>query len=343
MAGQLKVAIVGCGGISRHHLPNILNTPEMLLVAAMDVVEDAARERAEQGEARYWTTDLDRVLSDDDVDAVMVCSTHDTHAEIAVQACEAGKNVFLEKPPAMTIDEARKVQKAVHDTGVKLMSGWWFKHSPVTKRLREVIRQPYTVLFTLRVPGSESDGPDGPDGPYGREGILDNSGYNLHWIWHVMRSQPVEVYAMGFDGQPTNTCTITIRFANGGLGTSFFSTVGTGGALPKHYAEVGAGQVSAATVRFGNLVFEGTDEPGIEENRYHNGFDEEMSMFARLCLEGGPNPMDIWEACVPTVIFEKAVESMRTHQPVAVNMRDEFYLPDGLLPPSVERFGDVGS
>ena len=342
MADQLNVAIIGCGSISRQHVPNILATPEMHLAATVDVVEDAARERAEQGKADYYTTDLDRVLTDPAVDAVLICSTHDTHAEIALKACAAGKHIFVEKPLAMTLDEARRVQQAVHESGVQLMCGWWFKHSPVTKRLREVIRQPYFVLFTCRIDprGDNDPRPDGPPGPYDRNGILDAAGYNLHWIWHVMRSQPVEVFAMGFGGKPTNTSSILIRFENGGQGNSIYSTVGSGGILPKHYAEVLAGPVSAATLRFGNLVFRGTDEPGIEENEYQNGFYEEMAMFARLCLDRTPSPMDAWEAAVPTLIFEKAIESMRTGQPVPVNIREEFYLPGGKLPVSIEQFGD---
>ena len=117
--------------------------------------------------------------------------------------------------------------------------------------------------------------------------------------------------------------------------------MGGGGILPKTYAEVGSEKISAATLRFGNLVFEGTVEPGIEDNAYHNGFNEELGMFAKLCLEGGPNPMDAWEANVPTVLFEKAVESMNSRHPVAVDMAQEFYLPDGKLPLSIEKFGDV--
>lgn len=341
MGPQLNLAIVGCGGISKSHLPNMLKTPELRIWATMDVVEEAARERAEQSEAQYWTTDLDRILADEEVEAIAICATHDTHTELSVQAAEAGKHVFVEKPPAMTIKEARRLQRTAHEMDVKMMSGWWFKHSPVTKRLRSVIKNPYGVLFTLRIPGEVGQGPNGPEGPYGSNGILDNSGYNLHWIWHVMRSQPIEVYAQGFNDEVTNSCTILIRFANGGLATSVFGTIGSGGILPKHYAEVHAGPISAATSRFYNLVFEGTDEPGIEENEYHNGFNEEMSMFTRLCLEGGPNPMDMWEACVPTFIFEKAVESMRTRKSVPLDLEKEMYLPNGVLPASIANFGDV--
>ena len=342
MIERLNVALIGCGGISRYHLTNIENTPSMRLVATMDVVEAAARARAEQGSAEYWTTDLDRILSDERIHAILVCSTHDTHTDITLQGLSAGKHVYVEKPPSMTVDQAKRVQRATYETGLRVMSGWWFKHSPITKRLREVIPKPRFILFTCRIPirNARTGRPLDPD-PYAADGILDLAGYNLHWIWHVMRSQPVEVTAFGLDSGPNNTSSILIQFANGGLGDSITSHMGGGGIVPKHYAEVGAGDVSASTMRFGNLVFDGTDEPGIECNEYHNGFYEELGMFAKLCLEGGPNPMDPWEANVPTVIFEKAVQSMKTRQAVPVDMRDEFYLPNGVLPISVASFGDV--
>lgn len=342
MAGRVNVGIIGCGGICGAHMPNILATPQMRIVATMDVVEQAAQRRAEEGNAKYYTTDLNRIIADDSIDAVLICTPHDTHVDLAIQACMAGKHVFAEKPLALTLDEARRLQQAVDESGKHLMGGWWFKHSPVTKRLREVIEKPYFVVFLCRLSSTryENARPDDPDGPLGHNGILDAAGYNLHWIWHVMRSQPVEIMAMGYEGRPTNTSTINIRFANGGMATSVYSVVGSGGYLPKHYAEVLAGPVSAATVRFGNLIFEGTEEPGIERNAYHNGFDEEMSMFAHLCLGTGPNPMDAWEACIPTLILEKAIEAMRTHQAVSVDMSKDFYLPDGKLPASIERFGD---
>ena len=81
MPEQLNVGIIGCGGICGAHLPHILETPLMHLVATMDVVEEAvgrngrrvgARARAEEGNAEYFTTDLDRVLSDPDIDAVLI-------------------------------------------------------------------------------------------------------------------------------------------------------------------------------------------------------------------------------------------------------------------------------
>ena len=71
-----------------------------------------------------------------------------------------------------------------------------------------------------------------------------------------------------------------------------------------------------------------------------DGFDEEMAMFASLCIDGGKSPMDAWEASIPTLIFEKAVESMRTGKPVPVDVEKEFYIPDGILASSIASFGD---
>lgn len=230
MTDQLNVAIIGCGGISRHHLTNIENTPAMRLVATMDVFEAAAKERGEQGGVDYWTTDLDRVLSDDGIDAVLICSTHDTHTDLTLQALSAGKHVFVEKPPSMTGEQANRVQQASHETGLNVMSGWWFKHSPITKRLREVIEEPRFILFTCRIPSvNRSTGGLWDTNPYARNGILDMAGYNLHWIWHVMRSQPVEVTAIGLNGVANNTCSILIQFENGGGGDSITSLMGGGG------------------------------------------------------------------------------------------------------------------
>ena len=342
LSKPLKIGMIGCGKISRSHMRNILTTPAVHLVATMDLVQALAEERAEEGHADYSTTDLERVLDDPNIEAVMICSSHHTHTELVLQANAAGKHVFCEKPLAMTLADARRIQEAAHRSGLHVMSGWWFKHSPMTARLREVITNPYFIFFTCRLASTryENATPNHPDGPYGTNGILDAAGYNLHWIWHVMRSQPIEIYAAGFDGKPTNTSTIVIRFANGGVGTSIYSVIGSGGIVPKHYAEVLAGPVSAAISAFRDLVFEGTDAPGLMNETRSAGFDRQLGMFANLCRNGGKNPMDAWEAAIPTLIFERAVESMQTGQPVPVNLEEAFYLPDGKLPTSVTQFGD---
>ena len=337
---ELGVAIVGSGDIARVHLPNIAKCPSMRLVATMDLVEEAARSLAEAGGAACFTTDLDRLLADQEVDALVICSALDTHVSISLEALSAGKHVFSEKPLAMTLEEARRLQRAVVETGMQLMSGWWFKHSPITSRVRQVIEEPNLVLTTLLIPDVYDLPPDDTRSPYSRGGILENGGYNLHWTWHVVRSQPIEVSATGFGGRPVNTTAITIQFENGAVGCSVFSNRGVGGTMPKWFAQVLGDEESAGVSEFTDLEFKVATDSSIHGNGYRNGFNEQMDMFAALCLNGGPNGMDVWEACMPTLLFEKAILSMESHQPQPINYAEDFYLPDGVLPPSVANYGD---
>lgn len=337
---ELGVAIVGCGDIARVHLPNIANCRNMRLVATMDLVEEAARSLADEGGAAYSTTDLDRVLADQEVDALVICTALDTHIGISMEALSAGKHVFSEKPLAITLEEARRLQRAVVESGMQLMSGWWFKHSPITSRVRQVIKEPNLVLTTILIPDVYDVPPDDTRSPYSRGGILENGGYNLHWTWHVVRSQPVEVSATGFGGRPVNTTAINIQFESGAVGCSVFSNRGVGGTMPEWFAQVLGDEESAGVSDFTELEFTVATDSNIAGNTFLNGFNEQMDMFAALCLDGGPNRMDAWEACMPTLLFEKAIQSMESHHPQPINYAEDFYLPDGVLPPSIANFGD---
>mgnify|MGYP001322057931 CR=1 FL=1 len=63
MAKQLNIAIIGCGGISNSHMPNILKTPEMRLVATMDLVEEAERPNGKRFGAKVRAEEGNRIIS----------------------------------------------------------------------------------------------------------------------------------------------------------------------------------------------------------------------------------------------------------------------------------------
>ncbi len=107
-----RVAVIGCGDVSRVHFAAIAALPDAELVAVCD--SDAARlaaAAAEHGVAAF--DDHRMLLRDARPDVVHICTPHDLHASIAVDALEAGVNVVLEKPLAHTREEgARLVETA---------------------------------------------------------------------------------------------------------------------------------------------------------------------------------------------------------------------------------------
>jgi predicted dehydrogenase len=92
--------------------------------AFVDVRREAATALAGEFEGAYAAEDVARVLRDDSVDAVLICTHHDSHAPLAIAAAQAGKHIFVEKPLALTVEECRQVEEAAARAGVQVMIGF---------------------------------------------------------------------------------------------------------------------------------------------------------------------------------------------------------------------------
>ena len=110
---KLKIGIIGAGRIGNVHAQSITYAiPEAEVAAVTDVKEEMARALAEKYGIPKYGSDYHMILSDPEIDAVMVCSPTPTHAEISIAAMEAGKHVFCEKPVDMTIEKIRATAEA---------------------------------------------------------------------------------------------------------------------------------------------------------------------------------------------------------------------------------------
>ncbi|MCA1902302.1 MAG: bi-domain-containing oxidoreductase [Candidatus Hydrogenedens sp.] len=108
----INVAIIGTGGFATNmHLPNLAKLKDKYSIyATMDRSAQQAKFVAEQYQAKYTTTNLDEILSDKQVDLVLITTRHDSHAEYCLKALQAGKHVFVEKPLAISQEELDKIK-----------------------------------------------------------------------------------------------------------------------------------------------------------------------------------------------------------------------------------------
>src|SRR5262249_44653201 len=101
----------------------------------------AAKAVADRAEAAYATTDYDAALADPEVNLVLIATRHDLHAAQALQALEAGKHVFVEKPLALHEDELAALESFYEGrAGPLLMTGFNRRFSPPARRLHELLR-----------------------------------------------------------------------------------------------------------------------------------------------------------------------------------------------------------
>lgn len=122
---KLNVGIIGAGRIGQVHAKSITyHIPQAKIVAVSDIYYEGAKKVAESLGIPNAYEDYHEILNNPEIDAVLICSSTDTHADIAVEAAEAGKHIFCEKPVDLTVAKIKKVIAAVEKAGVKLQIGF---------------------------------------------------------------------------------------------------------------------------------------------------------------------------------------------------------------------------
>ncbi len=141
MSDDLRMGVIGCGGIAGAHLPAQRAVEGMRTVAVCDINEDTARAAAAEYEVPTVYTDWRDLVADDDVDAVAVLLPHHLHREPAVAAARAGKHVLCEKPMATALADCDAMIAAADEAGVVLMIAQILRFRPANIRARELIAE----------------------------------------------------------------------------------------------------------------------------------------------------------------------------------------------------------
>ncbi|MGN6671810.1 MAG: Gfo/Idh/MocA family protein [Thermomicrobiales bacterium] len=142
----LAVAIVGAGRMGKAHAGNLAGIPEARIVGVADVVRDAAEALA-AGSGAAAFDDYREMLARLKPDLVYFCTPASDHAEQIAYAAEQGVNIFVEKPLATTVNEAKAAVDAVERHGVLCTVGYQWRYSPTTNAAREALGDlPITLL-----------------------------------------------------------------------------------------------------------------------------------------------------------------------------------------------------
>ena len=153
----VRFAVLGAGRIGQVHARAVASVPGATLVAVADAVAAAAEalHAAHGCEVR----DIDAIAASGDVDAVIICTPTDTHADLIEQFARAGKAVFCEKPVDLDVARARRVLEVIGETGATLMVGFQRRFDPDFRALRAqidagAIGTVEMVTLTSRDPGA---------------------------------------------------------------------------------------------------------------------------------------------------------------------------------------------
>ena len=134
-----RIALAGAGAFGIKHLDGLKNIDGVEIVSIISRTEDQAREVAAKYGARHYSTELDEALNRDDVDAVILCTPTQMHAEQSIACLRAGKHVQVEIPLADSLAGAEAVLAAQKQAGKVAMVGHTRRFNPSHQWVRKKI------------------------------------------------------------------------------------------------------------------------------------------------------------------------------------------------------------
>lgn len=226
---ELKMALIGCGRISKKHADIISSKlKEVRLAAVCDIVPERARMTGEKYGVPYFT-DFKRMLETEDIDVVNILTPSGNHAEIAIEVSAYQKHVVVEKPMALTLDDADRMIRACDENGVKLFVVKQNRYNLPVLKLRQALeagRFGKLVMGTVRVRwrrDQEYYDMDEWRGTWAMDGgVFANQASHHIDLLEWMLGNPVSVFArsrtalVNIETEDTGVAVIT--FENGCLG-----------------------------------------------------------------------------------------------------------------------------
>lgn len=328
----LKIGIIGCGRIGQLHAANVCRLPNARLVCVSDFFPKAAAACAAKFAVPMACQTHKDMLAHADVDAIIVCSPTDTHAEIIRDASAAGKHIFCEKPVDKSLAVIDELAKTVEASGVKFFLGFQRRYDANFKAAREA-RVSGSLGVPLKVHLVSRDPSPPPIGYLKQSGGIfsDMSSHDFDMARFLVGSDIVEISAVAVAADPEigaigdyDHTLCTIKFANGCFGTidnSRNSALGYDqrAELFGSKGSVFVGNLTPTTAAYAGVDGIKTDNPEpFFMQRYADAYLEEVKDFVACVLEDKPVPCGIPDGRLPIIYAAAANKSVQEGRPIKV-------------------------
>lgn len=334
MSKKIKLGIIGAGRIGKIHTENVaFNINYVEIKAIADVFADKIKYWANGLGVKNVYSDYKQILNDPEIDAVMICSSTDTHSQITIEAANAGKHIFCEKPIDYDLDKLNAALEAVKKAGVKFQVGFNRRFDHNFKKVRDMVREgkigdPQIIKITSRDPAP-------PPIEYVKVSggmFLDMTIHDFDMARYLSGSEVVEVYtsaavlvdpAIGAAGD-VDTAVITLKFANGAIGIIDNSRKAAYGYDQRVEVFGSKGGISVTNDTPSSAVL--STEEGVFSDkpkyffleRYKDSFVDEVKEFFDAILNDKETPVTGIDGLKPVMIGLAAKKSYETGKPVKI-------------------------
>jgi len=334
MDRKIKIGIIGAGRIGKMHAENIrADFSNVEIKSVADLFADKIKDWANSIGINNIFVDPAMILEDEEIDAVLICSSTDTHSRLIMDSARAGKHIFCEKPIDFDLERIHQALDAVEKAGVKLQIGFQRRFDRSFRKAFEMIRQgkigdPHILRIISR-------DPQPPPIEYIKVSggiFLDMTIHDFDMARYLSGSEVTEVYASGAvlvdpaigNAGDIDTAVVTLKFENGAIGVIDNSRRSTYGYDQRVEVFGSKGCVSVSNDILTNTVL--SDENGITADkpkyffieRYKDAYIEEIKAFFDSILNDKHPPVTGIDGLKPVIIGLAAKKSLVEGKPVKI-------------------------
>jgi len=332
---KLRIGIIGAGRIGKVHAETLaFRLPEATASAIADLNTDTARVVAEQFRIPRIVPDGGEIINDPSIDAVLICSPTETHAELVIQAARAGKHIFCEKPIDHSLSKIDLALQEVKKSGVKFQVGFNRRFDANFARVRAAVADgeigtPHLMHIVSRDPGP-------PPISYVKVSggiFLDMTIHDFDMARFLVGDEVESIYTAGavrVDPEigragDLDTVVIVLQFRNGVIGTIDNSRkavygydqrveiLGSKGAIATENCYPNQAILSTGTAVQRDLPL------NFFMDRYTESFVSELRAFVQAVLENKPVPVNGMDGRIAVVMGLVARKSYDERRPVPLD------------------------
>ena len=263
------------------------------------------------------------VVGNKDIDTVFIATQHNTHAKFVIEALNAGKNVFVEKPLAMNLEELKAVEVAFKKSDATLMVGFNRRFAPVcieAKKIFKNIAEPIVLNFRINA-GFIPKEHWAQNKEFGGGRIIGEMCHFIDLMQYFTDSKPVRVYADCIDGnnellKNDDNISIVVKFDNGSIGNLTYLANGDK-SVPKERLEIfGGGKTFVINDFRGGESHISNKVQKVASNG--KGHKEEVEAFLTSVKNGTNQPISMESMILTTKTTFAIVDSISTGLPQVI-------------------------
>ena len=333
---MVKVGIIGAGRIGRVHINSITTrVPNAKIKTVADpFLSEETADWAKSMGVEKTTKDYKEIINDPEIDAVLICSSTDTHSPISIEAIKAGKHVFCEKPIDHDVEKIMEVIKALEGTNIKYQVGFNRRFDHNFQALQEAVAQ--GKVGTPQIIKITSRDPEPPSIDYVKVSggiFLDMTIHDFDMVRFLAGCDAQEVYvqsanlvdpAIGEAGD-VDTAVITLKMENGAIAVIDNCRKAVYGYDQRAEVFGSEGMAAISNDSQSNVVISNTQGVTGEKpmffflERYLDAYGKEIAAFIDAIENDKDTPLNVYDGLKPVLMGLAAKKSSQEHRPVKIS------------------------